>query len=204
MRVRIPRLGRLVKQLRLERDIDQKEVSAAVRYSTRSLRRLEKEGERPERTMLIRILTKGLGIHDLQVINDVLVIARYLELTADEASHYGISVSGVIAIAVPSTPPPEPQETRWGPTDDKPGVTLETPRNPERVSSFLNIRVADIQSLYEQWNARGAEFLTPPVNNGREIRAYIRDPDGHLIEVGQTTGPLEQRTAKHDPTRRRP
>jgi hypothetical protein len=23
--------------------------------------------------------------------------------------------------------------------------------------------------------------------NAREIRAYIRDPDGHLIEVGQTT-----------------
>ena len=74
-----------------------------------------------------------------------------------------------------------------GPTDDKPAVTLETPRNPDRVSSFLNIRVGDIQSLYEQWNARGAEFLTPPINRGREIRAYIRDPDGHLIEVGQTT-----------------
>jgi len=90
------------------------------------------------------------------------------------------------------------------PTADKPGVTLETPRNPDRVSSFLNLRVADIQSLYEQWNARGAEFLTPPINRGREIRAYIRDPDGHLIEVGQTTGHLEQRTAKHDPIRRQP
>jgi catechol 2,3-dioxygenase-like lactoylglutathione lyase family enzyme len=78
-----------------------------------------------------------------------------------------------------------------GPTDDKPAVTLETPRNPDRVSSFLNIRVGDIQSLYEQWNARGAEFLTPPINRGREIRAYIRDPDGHLIEVGQTTTPPE-------------
>ena len=78
-----------------------------------------------------------------------------------------------------------------GPTDDKPGVTLETPRNPDRVSSFLNIRVADIQSLYEKWSARGAEFLTPPIDRGREIRAYIRDPDGHLIEVGQTTGPVE-------------
>src|SRR6478609_1854221 len=42
-----------------------------------------------------------------------------------------------------------------GPTDDKPAVTLETPRNPDRVSSFLNIRVADIQSIYEQWHARG-------------------------------------------------
>ena len=120
MRVRIPQLGRIVKQLRLERDIDQKEVSAAVRYSTRSLRRLEKEGERPERAMLIRILTKGLGIQDLQVINHVLITARYLGLlTADEASHYGISVSGT-AIAAPSMPPPEPQKTRWGPTDDKP------------------------------------------------------------------------------------
>ena len=77
------------------------------------------------------------------------------------------------------------------PTADMPGVTLETPRNPDRVSSFLNIRVADIQALYEKWSARGAEFLTPPIDRGGEIRAYIRDPDGHLIEVGQTTGPLE-------------
>jgi catechol 2,3-dioxygenase-like lactoylglutathione lyase family enzyme len=77
------------------------------------------------------------------------------------------------------------------PTADKPGVTLETPRNPDRVSSFLNIRVADIQALYEKWSARGAEFLTPPIDRGGEIRAYIRDPDGHLIEVGQTTGPVE-------------
>jgi catechol 2,3-dioxygenase-like lactoylglutathione lyase family enzyme len=78
-----------------------------------------------------------------------------------------------------------------GPTDDKPGVTLETPRNPDRVSGFLNIRVADIQALYEKWSARGAEFLTPPIDRGGEIRAYIRDPDGHLIEVGQTTGPVQ-------------
>ena len=78
-----------------------------------------------------------------------------------------------------------------GPTDDKPAVTLEPPSHPERVSSFLNIRVADIQALYETWSARGAEFLTPPIDHGREIRAYIRDPDGHLIEVGQTTGPVE-------------
>ena len=78
-----------------------------------------------------------------------------------------------------------------GPTDHKPAITLETPRNPDRVSSFLNIRVADIQSHYEQWNARGADFLTTPINHGPEIRAYIRDPDGHLIEVGQTTTPPE-------------
>jgi len=77
-----------------------------------------------------------------------------------------------------------------GPTDDKPTVTLETPPDPDRTSSFLNIRVADIQAVYDEWSSRGAEFLTPPKDHGSEIRCYIRDPDGHLIEVGQTTGGL--------------
>jgi len=75
-----------------------------------------------------------------------------------------------------------------GPTDDKPTVTLVTPPDPSRTSAFLNVRVADIQKVYEVWTAKGAEFLTPPKDHGREIRAYVRDPDGHLIEVGQTVG----------------
>jgi catechol 2,3-dioxygenase-like lactoylglutathione lyase family enzyme len=74
-----------------------------------------------------------------------------------------------------------------GPTDDKPTVTLETPRDPNRTSAFLNVRVADIQQVYKEWSARGAKFLTEPKDHGQEIRAYIRDPDGHLIEVGQAT-----------------
>jgi lactoylglutathione lyase len=77
-----------------------------------------------------------------------------------------------------------------GPTDDKPMVTLTTPPDPNRTSAFLNIRVADIDKAYREWSARGAEFLTEPKDHGREIRAYIRDPDGHLIEVGQATGVL--------------
>jgi catechol 2,3-dioxygenase-like lactoylglutathione lyase family enzyme len=77
-----------------------------------------------------------------------------------------------------------------GPTDDKPTVTLEAPSRDDRVSSFLNIRVADIETVYADWSARGAEFLTPPKDHGREIRCFIRDPDGHLIEVGQATGIL--------------
>ena len=75
------------------------------------------------------------------------------------------------------------------PTDDKPRVILETPRDPDRVSSFLNIRVKDIEAVYALWSARGAEFLTPPKQHRTEIRCYLRDPDGHLIEVGQTTDP---------------
>jgi catechol 2,3-dioxygenase-like lactoylglutathione lyase family enzyme len=74
-----------------------------------------------------------------------------------------------------------------GPTEDKPTVTLETPRDLDRVSSFLNIRVADIQAVYDAWSSAGAEFLTAPIQRETEIRCYLRDPDGHLIEVGQTT-----------------
>jgi predicted enzyme related to lactoylglutathione lyase len=76
-----------------------------------------------------------------------------------------------------------------GPTDDKPNVTLRPPQNPNEVSSFLNIRVADIRASYEEWRRRGAEFLTEPKDHGVEIRCYMRDPDGYIIEVGQTTGP---------------
>jgi len=71
------------------------------------------------------------------------------------------------------------------PTDDKPTVTLETPRDPDHISSFLNIRVADIHAVYERWRTRGAKFLTPPTDRHHELRCYLRDPDGHLIEVGQ-------------------
>jgi catechol 2,3-dioxygenase-like lactoylglutathione lyase family enzyme len=78
-----------------------------------------------------------------------------------------------------------------GPTDDKPGVTLITPPDPGRASAFLNVRVADIAKVYREWSAKGADFLTPPKDHGREIRAYVRDPDGHLIEVGQATGLLD-------------
>jgi lactoylglutathione lyase len=74
-----------------------------------------------------------------------------------------------------------------GPTDDKPTVTLAPPADPDRASAFLNLRVADIAAVYAEWSARGAEFLTEPKEHASEIRAYIRDPDGHLIEVGQTT-----------------
>jgi catechol 2,3-dioxygenase-like lactoylglutathione lyase family enzyme len=74
-----------------------------------------------------------------------------------------------------------------GPTVDKPEVILETPPDPNRTSSFLNIRVADIHAVYDEWRSRGGGFITPPKDLGTEIRCYIRDPDGHLIEVGQTT-----------------
>jgi len=80
--------------------------------------------------------------------------------------------------------------TGGGPTDDKPGVSLSPPADPGRSSGFINVRVADIARFYRESSARGAEFLTEPKDRGPEIRAYLRDPDGHLIEVGQATGLL--------------
>ena len=81
-----------------------------------------------------------------------------------------------------------------GPTPDKPDVLLETPRNSNKISSFLNLRVADINACYSHWKANGAEFLTEPLDNhGSEMRCYMRDPDGYLIEVGQ----YSQRSIDH-------
>ena len=73
-----------------------------------------------------------------------------------------------------------------GPTPDKPTVTLRPPPNPDEISSFMNIRVADIQACYELWRSRGATFLTEPIDKYGETRCYIRDPDGYIIEVGQS------------------
>ena len=72
-----------------------------------------------------------------------------------------------------------------GPTPDKPTVTLSVPPDPNAFSSFMNIRVADIQACYELWKSRGAEFITKPKDKYGETRCYIRDPDGYIIEVGQ-------------------
>ncbi len=73
-----------------------------------------------------------------------------------------------------------------GPTQDKPSVTLSIP-DPNHINSFLNIRVADIQACHKLWKSRGAEFITEPIPKYGEIRCYIRDPDGYIIEVGQST-----------------
>lgn len=77
------------------------------------------------------------------------------------------------------------------PTPDKPDVTLVPPTDERQVSSFLNVRVADIATFTAEAKAKGAEFLTEPIDRKAEIRCYLRDPDGYLIEIGQATGMLE-------------
>ena len=83
------------------------------------------------------------------------------------------------------------------PTPDKPGISVVDYQPGNTTSIFINLRVADIQACYEAWKAKGAVSRTPPIDRGAEIRCYMRDPDGYLIEVGQATGVLHgQRAAK--------
>jgi catechol 2,3-dioxygenase-like lactoylglutathione lyase family enzyme len=86
-----------------------------------------------------------------------------------------------------------------GPTPDKPNISVINYEAGDTVSSFMNLRVADIHGCYELWRSRGAEFVTPPIDRGAEIRCYMRDPDGYLIEVGQATGLLEGKLAEKRP-----
>jgi catechol 2,3-dioxygenase-like lactoylglutathione lyase family enzyme len=71
------------------------------------------------------------------------------------------------------------------PTDDKPTVTLEPPADPDRRDNLFTIRVDDCRATYELLRARGATFLTPPVDHGSETRCFLRDPDGHLFELSE-------------------
>ena len=73
-----------------------------------------------------------------------------------------------------------------GPTKDKPTVTFAPPADADSVSSELAIRVLDCSAAYEVLRSRGAEFLAEPVDWGYEVRAFFRDPDGHLLELSQT------------------
>jgi catechol 2,3-dioxygenase-like lactoylglutathione lyase family enzyme len=74
------------------------------------------------------------------------------------------------------------------PTVDKPSVTFTPPDDPDRVSAEMIFRVPDCRRAYEVLKARGAEFLTSPVDSGYEVRAFFRDPDGHLFEISEASG----------------
>lgn len=78
--------------------------------------------------------------------------------------------------------------TGGGPTEDKPGVRMAPPANAHEVSAAWTIRVPDCRAAYATLLARGAEFLTPPMDRGAEVRAFLRDPDGHLVEISEYRG----------------
>ncbi|AKU91190.1 VOC family protein [Vulgatibacter incomptus] len=79
-----------------------------------------------------------------------------------------------------------------GPTDDKPKVDARAPADSKTLSSALLVRVTDVHATYSTWKTRGARFLTEPKDHELEIRCYLQDPDGYLIELGQATGILDE------------
>jgi len=78
--------------------------------------------------------------------------------------------------------------TSGGPTQDKPDVHLAAPEQPNRTARSTIFRVDDCRTAYAELSAKGAEFLSDPVDHGYEIRAFFRDPDGHLFEISELVG----------------
>jgi catechol 2,3-dioxygenase-like lactoylglutathione lyase family enzyme len=78
--------------------------------------------------------------------------------------------------------------TGGGPTADKPDVVLAPPDRAAAVAHAMTVRVPDCRATYASVRDRGGEFLTPPHDWGAEIRCFLRDPDGHLVEFSEATG----------------
>jgi lactoylglutathione lyase len=175
------------------------EAQVIDRRRSRALTREHTYGDLPRRNVAINQQSRSrhMNLDDLPAPADGFVITHFLVVSDQDRSREFYRTVFDAKVALERDPVILKVANTWlilnvggGPTDDKPTVTLTTPPDPDRTSAFLNVRVADIHKAYEEWSAKGATFLTEPKDHGREIRAYIRDPDGHLIEVGQATGIL--------------
>ena len=126
--------------------------------------------------------TEGMELTHIMVVNDIQRAKSFYcdVLGAQLHREYGgssivLNFQGTWLLVV----------TSGEPTKDKPDVTFAPPTDPKTVSHSISIRVPDCQEAYEILKSRGAEFLTPPVDWGAEIRCFFRDPDGHLLEISQ-------------------
>ena len=75
--------------------------------------------------------------------------------------------------------------TGGDPTPDKPTVSMAAPSDPDLVTAELIVAVPDCRAAHAELAARGAVFLAEPIEYPWEIRAFFRDPDGHLFEISQ-------------------
>ena len=78
------------------------------------------------------------------------------------------------------------------PTADKPTVTMAPPPDPDLASAELIVAVPDCRAAHAELVARGATFLADPVEYAWEIRAFLRDPDGHLFEITERRAATER------------
>jgi catechol 2,3-dioxygenase-like lactoylglutathione lyase family enzyme len=88
-------------------------------------------------------------------------------------------------------------ESRWGADPGQTGGDAASAGGPsDRVE--LSERAWPTSGPSTDRRARGVEFLTPPLDRRAELRCYIRDPDGYLIEIGEATGMLAGVLARTD------
>ena len=99
----------------------------------------------------------------------------------------------------PEASAPAQEKKKAEPARPQPPDVSRMPFSPDSIRTVMTYYARDIQECYERWSAKGAEFVTPPIDRGAEIRCYMRDPDGYMIEVGQATGLLEGRLAEKRP-----
>jgi len=133
---------------------------------------------------LVPFPSEGVELTQLLVVHDIARARQFYcdVLGADFYREYGgtslvVRFQGAWLLLVTGGPP----------TEDKPHVTFAPPIDPDTVSHQLTIRVPDCRAAYATLRARGAEFLTPPLDRGGEIRCFFRDPDGHLLEISEVT-----------------
>jgi catechol 2,3-dioxygenase-like lactoylglutathione lyase family enzyme len=72
------------------------------------------------------------------------------------------------------------------------GSTKDQPADANLAIGELTMRVPNCSAAYEVLRSRGAEFITPPVEGGDEIRAFFHDPDGHLLEISEARPAAER------------
>ena len=124
----------------------------------------------------------GAALTHILVVRDIgASIAFYRDvLGADLVREYGgtsavFSFNGAWILLV----------TGGGPTPDKPGAAFAPPTDPNLIAHAMTIRVPDCREAHRTLVDRGANFLTPPIDNGPETRCFFRDPDGHLFEISE-------------------
>jgi catechol 2,3-dioxygenase-like lactoylglutathione lyase family enzyme len=83
--------------------------------------------------------------------------------------------------------------TGGGPTADKPGVDFAAPPDPGTASHEMIIAVPDCRAAYEALRTYGVEFLAAPTEYEWEVRCFLRDPDGHLIELSESKRHVTER-----------
>ncbi|MEQ9065045.1 MAG: VOC family protein [Vicingaceae bacterium] len=121
--------------------------------------------------LVVQDLKKSIGFY-----RDVLGASLYREYGGDSAVFEFLS-SWILLVS-----PGEP-------TEDKPDTRFITPPDPNGVSHAFTIRVQNCRESYRELLARGAKFITPPLERGAETRCFFRDPDGHLFEISEYRTP---------------